>query len=224
MLRDSEFTIQEADASDVGRGVARIGKASRDLLSLAVGDVIEISGKHKTVAKCLGLNSADENKKIIRIDGLIRKNCKAELDSIVSIRKIKFTDAESIAIVPMEAIPPIDPRYLADALNDIPVIPEQFVMVPYFGGRLAFMIVNILPDITKDIEAVIITQKTRFEMLEKRPFSVRVEKDVEDRRRHLMQKIWNIEKLSKSEFDDMVDSLTEFYALLSRNNRENEDQ
>ena len=220
---DSEFTIQEADASDVGRGVARIGKASRDLLSLTVGDVIEISGKHKTVAKCLRINLADENKKIIRVDGLIRKNCNAEIDCIVSVRKIKFTDAESIAIVPLEAIPPIDPRYLADALNGIPVIPEQFVMVPYFGGRLAFMIVNILPDVTQDIEAVIITQKTQFEILEKRPFSVRVEKDVEDRRRHLMQKIWSIEKLSKSEFDDMVDNLTEFYTLLSKDS-ENEDQ
>ena len=222
-MRDSEFTIQETHASDVGRGIARLDKTSMGLLSLTMGDVIEISGKHKTVAKCLRMNPADENQKIIRVDGLIRKNCKAEIGSIVSIRKIKFIDAESVAVVPMEAIPPVDPRYLADALNDMAVIPEQFVMVPYFGGMLAFMIVNILPDVTKDIEAVIITQKTRFEMLEKRPFSVHIEKDVEDRRRHLMQKIWNIEKLSKSEFDDMVDNLTEFYTLLSKAT-ENENQ
>ena len=223
MMRDSEVTIQEAYARDVGRGVARINKASMDLLSLAVGDVIEISGKYKTVAKCLGMYPAEENKKIIRIDGLIRNNCKAKIGSIVSIRKIKFTDAEAVAVVPMETMPPVDPRYLADALNDMPVIPEQFVLVPYFGGRLTFMIVNIMPETTDDVKAAMVTQKTRFEILEKRPFSGRVEKDVEDRRRHLMQKIWSIEKLSKSEFDDLVNNLTEFYTLLSNQNKKNED-
>ena len=218
-MDDSEFTVQEAYPRDVGRVVARIDKMTRNLLSLTAGDIVEISGKQKAVAKCLALHPADENKKIIRIDGLIRNNCKAEIGSIVSIRKIKSTDAEYVTVAPMEAIPPIDPRYLADALNDQPVIPEQFIMVPYFGGRLTFMVVNVVPETTADVKATVVTQKTGFGILEKRPFSARLEKDVEDRRHYLMQKIWTIEKLSKSEFNDLVNNLTEFYTLLSKDNK-----
>ena len=216
---DFDFKVMEAYTRDIGRGVARIDEETRNQMSLIAGDIIEISGKQKTVAKCLALYPADENKKIIRIDGLLRNNCKAEIDSIVSIKKIKTTAAESVMVAPLETIPPIDPRYLADALVDTPVILEQFVMVPYFGGRLTFMVVGVIPEITKDIEAVTVTQKTKFGILEKRPFSARLEKDVEDRRRHLIQKIWNVENLSKSEFDEFIDNLTEFYNLLSKNDK-----
>ena len=123
-MSGSEFTIQEAYTRDVGCGIARIDEAARNLLSLSAGDVVEISGSQKIVAKCLALYPADENKKIVRIDGLIRNNCKAEIGSIVSVRKIKTTWAESVMVAPLEAIPPIDPRYIADALNDMALIPK----------------------------------------------------------------------------------------------------
>ena len=219
-MSGSEFTIQEAYTRDVGCGIARIDEAARNLLSLSAGDVVEISGSQKTVAKCLALYTADENKKMIRIDGLIRNNCKAEIGSIVSVRKIKTTWAESVMVAPLEAIPPIDPRYMADALNDMPLIPKQFVMVPYFGGRLAFMVVGVLPEITDDVKAAVVTQKTRFGMLDKKSSSMMLsKKDVEDRRHYLLQKVWNVENLSKSEFEDMLDELTEFYESLSNNDK-----
>ena len=41
-------------------------------------------------------------------------------------------------VAPLEAIPPIDERYLADALESVPLIKGDNVMVPYFGGRLTF--------------------------------------------------------------------------------------
>ena len=45
--------ILEAYTRDVGRGVARIDYESMDTLSASTGDVIEIRGKRRTVAKCL---------------------------------------------------------------------------------------------------------------------------------------------------------------------------
>ena len=41
-----------------------------DALSASTGDVVEIKGKRKTVAKCLPLYPSDEGKGIIRVDGL----------------------------------------------------------------------------------------------------------------------------------------------------------
>ena len=55
--------ILEAYTRDVGRGVARIDYESMDSLSASTGDVVEIRGKRRTVAKCL---PSDEGKGIIR--------------------------------------------------------------------------------------------------------------------------------------------------------------
>ena len=66
--------VLEAYTRDVGRGVARIDYDSMDSLSASTGDVVEIKGKRKTVAKCLPLYPSDEGKGIIRVDGLVRNN------------------------------------------------------------------------------------------------------------------------------------------------------
>ena len=66
--------VLEAYTRDVGRGVARIDYDSMDNLGASTGDVIEIKGKRRTVAKCLPLYPSDEGKGIIRIDGLGRNN------------------------------------------------------------------------------------------------------------------------------------------------------
>ena len=47
--------VLEAYTRDVGRGVARIDYDSMDTLNASTGDVIEIKGKRRTVAKCLPL-------------------------------------------------------------------------------------------------------------------------------------------------------------------------
>ncbi|MGI9566319.1 MAG: hypothetical protein ACR2LL_04815 [Nitrosopumilus sp.] len=125
-------------------------------------------------------------------------------------------------ISPLEAIPPIDPRYAADALNSMPVIPKQFVMIPYFGGRLTFMVMGTIPELSDEIRAVVVTHKTRFGILDKKPFSLFSKRDVEDRRHDFLQKIWSVENLSKSEFDDFINKLTEFYNFLSDSDKKHE--
>ena len=222
IMTELEFTIQESYTRDVTRSVVRIDKNTMDDLHIVSEDTVEILGKQRAVAKCLQLYPADEGKKIIRVDGLTRNNCKAKIGNTVSIRKINNSIADSIMIAPLEAIPPIDPRYFADALDNVPLISEQFIMVPYFGGRLTFMVVGTIPEISDDVRTVIVTHKTRFAILEKKPFSAYSKQDVEDRRHSFMQKIWNIEKLSKSEFDDFISKLTEFYDLLSKYDKRNE--
>ena len=152
----------EAYTRDVGRGVCRVDYATMDKLDCNTGDVVEIKGKRKTVAKCLPLYPSDEDKKIIRIDGLCRNNCGVAIGDKVKIVKIKAVGAEKITVTPLEAIPPIDERYIADALESVPVIVGDNVMLPYFGGRLTFQVVDTTP-----AQAVIITQKTTFKINDK---------------------------------------------------------
>ena len=155
--------VLEAYTRDVGRGVARIDYDSMDSLGASTGDVIEIKGKRRTVAKCLPLYPSDEGKGIIRVDGLVRNNAGIAIGDTVQVKKIKAVAAEKIVVAPLEAIPPIDERYLADALESVPLIKGDNVMVPYFGGRLTFQVIGVTPA----ADAVLVTQKTVFHIAEK---------------------------------------------------------
>ena len=162
---NADLKILEAYSRDVGRGIARIDYDSMDLLNASTGDAIEIRGGEKskstrrTVAKCLPLYPSDEGKGIIRIDGLVRNNAGLAIGDTADVKKIKAIPAEKVIVAPLEAVPPFDERYLADALESVCVIKGDNVMVPYFGGRLTFQVIGLTPAAT---DAVIISQKTQF--------------------------------------------------------------
>ena len=164
-MSESELTLKvlEAYTRDVGRGVARIDYDSMDTLNASTGDVIELKGKRRTVAKCLPLYPSDEGKGIIRIDGLGRNNSGIAIGDAITVKKIKAVPAEKVVVAPLEAIPPIDERYLADALESVPLTKGDNVMVPYFGGRLTFQVIGVTPA----ADAVLVTQKTSFHIAEK---------------------------------------------------------
>ena len=150
--------VLEGYTRDVGRGVARLDYDAMDGLDASTGDVIEIKGKRRTVGKSLPLYPSDEGRGIIRIDGLIRNNAGVAIGDMVMVKKVNAPPAEKVVVAPLEAVPPIDERYLADALEGIPVTKGDNVIVPYFGGRLTFQVTGLTPI----AEAVLISQKTAF--------------------------------------------------------------
>src|SRR5437870_6129767 len=160
MIDDNVLSLKllEAYTRDVGRGVARIDYDSMDSLSASTGDVIEIKGKRRTVAKCLPLYPSDEGKGIIRIDGLGRNNTGVAIGDTVTVRKIKAVAAEKVVIAPLDSIPPIDERYLTESLESVPLVKGDNIMVPYFGGKLTFQVIGVTPT----ADAVLVTQKTAF--------------------------------------------------------------
>ncbi|MGB9003011.1 MAG: CDC48 family AAA ATPase, partial [Nitrosotalea sp.] len=158
-----QLKILEAYSRDVGRGVARLDYESMDVLGVSSGDIVEITGKRKSVAKCLPLYTSDEGKGIIRVDGLARNNTGVAVGDMVVLRKIKAVVAEKIIVAPLDAMPPIDERYLTDSLENIPLVKGDNIMVPYFGGRLTFQVIGVTPV----AGAVIVTSKTVFHIAEK---------------------------------------------------------
>ena len=155
--------VLEAYTRDVGRGTARIDYDTMGSLGVSTGDIVEIKGKRRTVVKCLPLYPSDEGKGIVRLDGLVRNNAGIGIGDAINARKVKAIPAEKVVISPLEAIPPIDERYLADALESVPLIKGDNVMVPYFGGRLTFQVIGVTPA----ADAVLVTQKTIFHIAEK---------------------------------------------------------
>jgi transitional endoplasmic reticulum ATPase len=163
MVDSVTLRVMEAYTRDVGRGVARVDYEVMDTLGASTGDVLEIKGRKRTVAKCLPLYPSDEGRGFIRIDGLIRNNAGVAIGDTVVVRKAKAVPAERLTLAPLENVPPIDERYIADALEGIPVTKGDTVMVPYFGGRLTFQVVSVQPQ----ADAVVITQRTAITVSER---------------------------------------------------------
>jgi len=56
---------------------------------------------------------------------------------------------EKFLVSPLETIQPIDERYLADALESIPLVKEDNIALPYCGGKLKFEVIAMTPPIKK---------------------------------------------------------------------------
>ncbi|MDG6998303.1 MAG: CDC48 family AAA ATPase, partial [Nitrososphaerota archaeon] len=80
-----------------------------------------------------------------------------------AITKVNAPAAEKVVVAPLEQIPPVDEKYLADALENVPVTKTDNVVVQYFGGRLTFQVLSISPA----GDAVLIKQHTIFVISEK---------------------------------------------------------
>jgi hypothetical protein len=155
--------VKAAYPADVANmPIIRIDYDTEITLSVDRGDTIEIKGKgnRRTVRKYEWLSEFDEGKGIIRIDGIGRHNSGIEIGDKISIKKIRTVKAEKIVLAPLTEIPPIDERYLADALEGVPLIKGDNVRSPYFGGRIPFHVL----DVTPVADAVLITQKTVFQI------------------------------------------------------------
>ena len=70
--------------------------------------------------KCLPLYPSDQGKGIVRVDGLVRNNAGVAIGDTVIVRKIKGVPAEKVIVAPLEAIPPVDERYLSGCLGSNP--------------------------------------------------------------------------------------------------------
>jgi transitional endoplasmic reticulum ATPase len=157
-----ELKVLEAYSRDMGRTVARIDCQTMNLLESTSGDPAEIKGKDGkiTFVKVLPLYQTDEGKKIIRIDGLTRKNVGVEVGETVMVKKAGSYMAELVAVTTSEPIPSLEEKYLTNATEGIYVKVGDIVSVPYFGGRLSFTVVGITPSYQGEPMAARITQNT----------------------------------------------------------------
>ncbi len=103
MVEEKEIILKVAEAPqmDVGLGRARIDTSSREALGVEVGEIITITGKRTTAAKVYRLQSEDEGKGIIRIDGDIRMNASVSLGDKVKVAKANYIPAKSVTFAPL---------------------------------------------------------------------------------------------------------------------------
>ena len=68
--------VSEIFIEDVGKGLARLDPDDARAVGASLGDVVEIIGENKTVARVSGIFPEYLGKKIIQIDGITRDNAR----------------------------------------------------------------------------------------------------------------------------------------------------
>src|SRR3974377_1907002 len=130
-----ELKVVEAFADDVGKGWARLDAEDIKSLSGVLGDLIEISGTRKTVARITGTLPDFKSQKSIQIDGMTRSNAQANLGEKVHVRKIPRKTANTILITPLDATHILPEENEVDqfpkVLQGLPVILGDRVNIPF---------------------------------------------------------------------------------------------
>jgi len=88
------------ERGDFGRGIARISARDMKRLGVNEGDVIEIEGKRRTVGIAVRAYPADVGLDVIRMDGLMRRNCGASISEVVNVKRCDAKEAKSVTIAP----------------------------------------------------------------------------------------------------------------------------
>jgi transitional endoplasmic reticulum ATPase len=162
-----EFVLRVAEAKqkDVGKGRVRIDSEILLKLGNPKSLIVEIEGRSKTVAIALPAYPEDDGLKMIRMDGLLRKNANVSLGEKVIIRPVSCKYAEIIKLAPQDHIISIDSsslNYIKNKLLDKPVLENDLIQVPGLEYNLIFKVIY-----TKPSGPVLITNDTSLVILEK---------------------------------------------------------
>lgn len=159
--------VAEAKSRDVGRGIARIDPNDFEKIGLEVGDIVEIEGKRKAVAKVMPAYPEDRGKSLIQIDGILRNNAQVSLGEKVIVKKTGFSLADKITLSPLTLTRSInkerEDRYFSSILDGLPVMEGSIIRANLFGTRSQeFVVTATIPKGT-----VLIQSETRIEIKEK---------------------------------------------------------
>ena len=132
------FRVTEALSKDVGRGFARLDPEDLKRVGLSVGDLLEIGGERRTVARAMPIHRELRGKGAIQIDGLTRHNARVALDGRVSARKVSGGPAVMLSLRSLRegggGLSRGDSRYVGQLLEGLPLCVGDTVRAALFGA------------------------------------------------------------------------------------------
>ncbi len=143
------LTVVEARREDVGRGIVRIDPETLRGLGAAPGDVLEIEGRAKTVAKAMPTFKEQRGQQIIQLDGVGRTNAGVALGQKAAIKKVAFAVARRVVAAPLGAgaLQEDEIEHMARRLDGLAVRTGDRVRIALFGGsRRDFQVTRTEPD------------------------------------------------------------------------------
>jgi transitional endoplasmic reticulum ATPase len=162
VVPEIDLTVAEIFVEDVGKGLARLDPDDVKALDGALGDIVEITGERRTVARISGIFPEYLAKKLLQIDGYTRANAGVPIGGTVKVRKTARQTASTIVLTPIDSDnwwpDENEVGYIGKVLQGLAVISGDRVNIPLFGGKDRFFSV----DGTSPAGAVIINQHTKF--------------------------------------------------------------
>ncbi len=137
MSQELKLKVVEALPKDTGRGYARLDPAEMSKLSLAVGDIVQLSSKKgSAIAKLMPTYPDMRGKDIVQLDGLTRRNAGLSLDEKAVITAITCKPATRIVLLPTSVTPnQRDLDYIGSLLDGLPVQKGDLLRAHLFGSR-----------------------------------------------------------------------------------------
>ncbi len=164
MASDKAIKVAELKAGETGRGIVRLDPALMDVLSIRVGDIVQIDGGKKTVAKVLRGAPEDANLGIIRMDGSTRRNAGVSLDERVAVKKVTAKNAEKITFSPTEQLRlQGGEEYLKQVLDGRAIAKGDTITLNVMGNKIDLVVTSFSPS----GEAVMICDTTEVKVSDK---------------------------------------------------------
>ena len=117
-----------------------------DILGIKVGDIVQIDGNKKTVAKVLRGAPEDANRGIIRIDGSTRRNAGVSLDERVAVKKVTAKNAEKITFAPTEQLRlQGGEEYLRQVLEGRALAKGDTITLNVMGNKIDLIVTSFAP-------------------------------------------------------------------------------
>ncbi len=164
MDNDKAIKVAELRPGETGKGICRLDPELMDILDIKVGDIVQIEGDRRTVAKVLRGSAEDANRGIIRIDGSTRRNAGVSLDERVSIRKVAVKNAERIIFSPTEELRLRGgEEYLGQVMEGRAFAKGDVITLNVMGNKIDLIITSFTPS----ADAVMMTAATEVKVSEK---------------------------------------------------------
>ncbi len=164
MTVDRAIKVAELKAGETGRGIVRLDPALMDVLSIKLGDIVQIEGNRKTVAKVLRGDVSDTNLGMIRMDGSTRRNAGVSLDERVAIKKVLAKNAEKITFSPTEQLRlQGGEEYLKQVLDGRAIAKGDTITLNVMGNKIDLIVTSFSPS----GDAVIVCESTEVKVSDK---------------------------------------------------------
>ncbi len=164
MVNEKAIKVAELRSGETGKGIARLDPELMNILGIKVGDIIQIDGNKKTVARVLMGEPEDANRGIVRIDGSTRRNAGVSLDERVAVKKITVKEAEKITFSPSDQLRlQGGEEYLRQVLEGRALAKGDAITLNIMGNKMDLIVTSFSPG----GDAVLMSPKTQVKISDK---------------------------------------------------------
>jgi transitional endoplasmic reticulum ATPase len=159
--------VAEISKNDAFRGKVRVPAKILDSIGAEEGDVIEIIGRRNTVAIAWPALPEDEEKDVVRMDGIVRKNAGVSIGDRVIIRRVEVKPATSVKLALTDSSNQISGgestlKMIKRRLLNYAVVEGDLVPFQLLGSVIFLQVIS-----TRPAGPVIIDESTRLVLINK---------------------------------------------------------